>query len=665
MPRIKILASYHDEHKAIHTDIVESIQTGCANAEKHFEGMLHDDIGDNISAFNDYYCELSAQYWAWKNYATLGNPDYIGFMHDRRHFQFNEDVELMEQEWLKKSGYHFYPLLTDEYIYKNFDSKLIEDEIEGNDAVLVKPFNFKNRYINGKNVNKRENYSFIIGQYVENYDLLMTITKNMYPEYAEDVDFFKKSNLMYLCNMYIMKRELFFEYADFLFSVLGKIHSLVDTTWFTHNGRRYLGYLGEFLCNIFILHKLRTTKIKVGELPMVVIKSRDDKAFIRPYFKENFCAVAIPCSDAYVPYLSVWLQSLIETSSRDHNYDIIVLENDISEKNMEKLTSMLVSHDNISLRFFNPSIYIDISKVKVEKKYLSSISTYRITVNKFMKGYSKVVIAEVDLIMKRDIKDLYDTNIGSAPIAAEIDPFYIMNYSRISWLSDFVCNTLGMSDKYRYVNTGVMILNIENFNEHGYTEKLLDFLYKTNCSCLEQDAMNGLFDNRIYLLDGRWNALHCDEKRERLINDMPKKLYDAWKLCVSDPWIMHWCGQRKPWQHPEEFKAYMWWELARKTPYYEEILSRLRETEIQNVAAGKDAQLCKDLTQLHFPSINRRFADVYTMSNYSWIYFHMIRCRLLKHLCSGSKKKHYKEKYAKLKNLYQYLHQIKKQHRGY
>lgn len=227
MSSIKILVSYHNNHKIIHTDIVESIQTGCANAENIFEGMLRDDTGDNISALNDYYSELSAQYWAWKNYDTLGNPDYIGFMHDRRHFLFNEDIELMNEMWLEKSGYHFYPFITDEYIYKNFNSNIIEQTIDGNDAILVKPFNFKNRYINGKNVDKRGNYSFIRGQYVENYDLLMTITKNIYPEYSDDVELFQKSSLMYLCNMYIMKKDLFFEYAEFLFSILKKFTHLL------------------------------------------------------------------------------------------------------------------------------------------------------------------------------------------------------------------------------------------------------------------------------------------------------------------------------------------------------------------------------------------------------------------------------------------------------
>ena len=51
--------------------------------------MIGDNTGDNISKLNSHYCELTAMYWAWKNMDKLNNPDYIGFMHYRRLFNFN------------------------------------------------------------------------------------------------------------------------------------------------------------------------------------------------------------------------------------------------------------------------------------------------------------------------------------------------------------------------------------------------------------------------------------------------------------------------------------------------------------------------------------------------------------------------------------------------
>jgi len=46
--------------------------------------MQHDNTGDHISQLNNRYCELTGQYWAWKN----DHADYYGFFHYRRYFSF-------------------------------------------------------------------------------------------------------------------------------------------------------------------------------------------------------------------------------------------------------------------------------------------------------------------------------------------------------------------------------------------------------------------------------------------------------------------------------------------------------------------------------------------------------------------------------------------------
>ena len=75
--KVKIFISYHDEHPLIKSEILTPIQTGCSSAVKLFDGMLCDNTGDNISAANDRYCELSAQYWVGTHLAELGSGRVI------------------------------------------------------------------------------------------------------------------------------------------------------------------------------------------------------------------------------------------------------------------------------------------------------------------------------------------------------------------------------------------------------------------------------------------------------------------------------------------------------------------------------------------------------------------------------------------------------------
>lgn len=64
MADIKIAVACHKPSELPDNPIFCPVQVGAAMAKNRMTGMAHDDEGENISAKNGSYCELTAQYWA-------------------------------------------------------------------------------------------------------------------------------------------------------------------------------------------------------------------------------------------------------------------------------------------------------------------------------------------------------------------------------------------------------------------------------------------------------------------------------------------------------------------------------------------------------------------------------------------------------------------------
>ena len=95
---VKILICCHEPTYFPYDSVFMPLYVGHALARDKtcpswFRGAFFDDDGENISAKNPSYNELTGIYWAWKNYEKIGNPDYVGFMHYRRHLVFDERVQ--------------------------------------------------------------------------------------------------------------------------------------------------------------------------------------------------------------------------------------------------------------------------------------------------------------------------------------------------------------------------------------------------------------------------------------------------------------------------------------------------------------------------------------------------------------------------------------------
>ncbi len=287
-PNIKILVGYHKPSELFKDNILTPIHLGRALAtetskdgeisnedfEWMYKNMIGDDTGDNISDLNRYFCEFTGIYWAWKNYDKLGNPDYIGYVHYRRNFIFDENI--IPQ--LRFDLFHNY-FLDIPYInmrYKNaVNPAHVLDKIKNYNIIVGKKLYPNNYLVNNLKCSKvdynlREYMLTFYPEPKKYTDALYFLIEGdtRLKEYRDIARQFYNRVEIYPCNMFIMKKDLFFRYCEILFYILFKIYFLYKNDLNNNSDmfyKRAIAYIGEFVTTFFI-EKQKQTNNKIKEL---------------------------------------------------------------------------------------------------------------------------------------------------------------------------------------------------------------------------------------------------------------------------------------------------------------------------------------------------------------------------------------------------------------
>lgn len=131
---------------------------------------------ENIFEFERSYSEGSRIHYIWKN---IELKEYIGTAHYRRFFDFLDNIPNLDE------------------IFKTHD-------------VILPKF---------------ELWSPIYEQYktshnIKDFDMVIDIIKDIYPEYYEETIKNINSKDLKLCNIFIMKKDMFKKYCEFVFNIL-------------------------------------------------------------------------------------------------------------------------------------------------------------------------------------------------------------------------------------------------------------------------------------------------------------------------------------------------------------------------------------------------------------------------------------------------------------
>ena len=260
--------------------------------------------------------------------------------------------------------------------------------------------------------------------------------------------------------------------------------------------------------------------------------------------------------DKYVPFLAVTLQSLLNNASQENYYVIKILYTNMSEESKEKISKY--TRENVNIEYVDLNYYIEKIKEKLYTRDYFSMTTYfRLFISNLYPQYNKAIYLDCDIVLLKDIAELYNIDIGDNLLGAVPDDIIQKN----EVFQEYVEKVVGVANYKTYFNAGMLVMNLDELRKFQFQEKFLYLLENIKFSVIQdQDYLNRICKGRVKLIDTGWNLMPTasDDMKEEDIK------------------LIHYNYQYKPWHYDDIRFGKYFWELAKQTEYYD-VINKIKE----------------------------------------------------------------------------------------
>lgn len=258
--------------------------------------------------------------------------------------------------------------------------------------------------------------------------------------------------------------------------------------------------------------------------------------------------------DGYAPYLSVAIKSMIQNASKEYNYRIIVLYKELNEGNRAKIAKLKEENFKIDFIYMKDELkaITDREENRLRCDYFTLTIYFRLFIPEMFPEYDKGIYIDSDVVVPGDISKMYNIDLGDNIVGACQDKSVV----DVPELANYMEQAVGV-DKYQYVNSGVLLMNLSKMREKQFSKRFLDLLNKYHFDSVapDQDYLNAICNGKILYLDSSWDAMPTEGSKE-----------------IENPNIIHYNLFQKPWCYDNIQYADCFWNYAKQTEYYDEIV---------------------------------------------------------------------------------------------
>lgn len=246
-------------------------------------------------------------------------------------------------------------------------------------------------------------------------------------------------------------------------------------------------------------------------------------------------------------YLAVTVRSINDNLTEDCVADLRVLTSDLASYNRRKLRHM--KFDNVEISIVDVNAIVEDYRADFEERlgyFHREDSFYPFFIADMYPRLAKAMYVECGTLFRDDVEKIYHTELGEDVVGGirfcdEINER--LRPYRERWVG---------VDGDKYIESSIMIINLSLFRKYRIGNRFARLLmgYNFDTVSAASDYMNFLCKGRVCVLNDTWKIKDDVEENDA--------------VAIFTPY-------RRPWYHVEMRYADEFWDVSRKTPFYNDV----------------------------------------------------------------------------------------------
>lgn len=211
--------------------------------------------------------------------------------------------------------------------------------------------------------------------------------------------------------------------------------------------------------------------------------------------------------------------------------EVIVIDGGLSPLSVRRLVPTFADASRFRFSLVTPSVR-GAQGIQLKRYGLAAIR--RLELSHLLPNHHRVIYLDADTIVEHNLRELWNEAQGEGAIWARQD-WMFPNMSH-PYLQERQSG-LGMHPDDPYFNSGVLVLDLDDWRKKDLGARVISFLRAKGAYCpwLDQDALNAVFRGQWRRLSARWNRYPAEVSR------------------LDSTGIIHYVGaDAKPWLEPFE-----------------------------------------------------------------------------------------------------------------